>query len=69
MSDDHGAADAILNSRVSALEERVNSIDARLNEVEKSEPLQAQATDWVYRGIWAAVTAAAMYVAARMGVL
>lgn len=67
MSDD--AADNILNSRMSALEARLNDIDTRLNELEKSEPLQAQATDWIYRGVWAAVAAAAMYVAARIGVL
>jgi hypothetical protein len=49
--------------------ERIDDLARRLSEIEKSEPMQAQATKWVMVAVWAIVGAAAAFVAKQLGVM
>lgn len=60
----HMASSAI--ERLAAEQKR---IDERLRALEISEPMQARSSEWVMSAIWAAATAAVMFVAAKAGLL
>jgi len=51
------------------LEQRVDGIAIRVTELEKAEPNQKRAADWVDRAVWAAATAAVVYIAAKSGLM
>lgn len=45
----------------------IERLDERLRKLEISDPLQARSSEWVMNVIWAAATAAVMFVAAKVG--
>jgi len=45
----------------------VQKIDERVRTLEVAEPMQAKTAEWVERALWAAATAAVMFVAAKVG--
>ena len=45
----------------------VKAVAARVSELEKSEPGQTRAAEWVDRAVWAAASAAVMMAAAKAG--
>lgn len=44
-------------------------LEKRIDTIEKEQPLTKQVTSWVMRGVWAVVTAAAIFVAKTIGVM
>lgn len=51
------------------LEQRVEVVTSRVTELEKSEPSQTRAAEWVDRAVWAAASAAVMMFASKVGLL
>ena len=54
---------------ISKLDDRLGKIEDRLRTLEIAEPMQTQATDWVYRALWAVAAAAAAFIAAKAGLI
>lgn len=51
------------------MEAKLDGAINRITELEKSEPAQNRAADWMDRIVWAIVSAAGMFVATKVGVL
>ena len=51
------------------LDQKVDAVAERVHELEKSEPMQAKTSEWVERLLWAAASAALMFVAAKSGLV
>lgn len=51
------------------LEIKLDGAIERIVELEKAEPTQSKAAEWVDRAVWAVVSAAGMFTAAKLGVL
>lgn len=51
------------------LEQRVDGIALRVTELEKTEPMQAKTSEWVERALWAAASAALMFIASKSGLI
>jgi hypothetical protein len=47
----------------------LEKVEARLDTIEKSQPMQQQSTDWVNRGMWAAVCVLAVFVLKKVGLV
>jgi len=45
----------------------VEKIDERVRALEVADPMQTKTAEWVERALWAAATAAVMFVAAKVG--
>ena len=54
---------------ISKLDARLDKIEDRLRVLEVAEPMQSKVTDWVLRAMWAIVAAAAMFIAAKTGLI
>lgn len=51
------------------LDQRVDGIALRVTELEKAEPMQNKAAEWTERLLWAAASAALMFIAAKSGLV
>lgn len=51
------------------LDQKVDSVAERVHALEKSEPMQAKTSEWVERLLWAAASAALMFIAAKSGLV
>lgn len=51
------------------LEQRVDGVALRVTELEKADQNQSRTSAWVDRGVWAAATAAVLYIAAKSGLI
>lgn len=47
----------------------LEKVETRLDTIEKSQPLQQQATDWVKAGVWAAVCVVTLFIAKKTGLM
>lgn len=47
----------------------LEKVETRLDTIEKSQPMQQQSTDWVTKGVWAAVCIVALYAAKKVGLV
>ena len=51
------------------LDKKVDAVVERVHELEKSEPMQNKAAEWTERLLWAAASAALMFIAAKSGLV
>ena len=51
------------------LDQKVDAVAERVHELEKSEPMQNKAAEWTERLLWAAASAALMFIAAKSGLV
>ena len=47
----------------------LEKVECRLDTIEKSQPMQQQSTDWINRGMWAAVGVLAIFVLKKVGLV
>ena len=47
----------------------LDKVEARLDSLEHAQPLQMQATDWINRGMWAAVGVLALFIIKKVGLV
>ena len=47
----------------------LEKVEARLGTIEKSQPMQQQSSDWVTKGVWAAVCVVALFAAKKVGLV
>ena len=58
-----------LNNTMERLTEVMERIEGRLLTLERNEPGNERIQKWVDRGVWAAVAAAAMFIAKKVGLI
>lgn len=51
------------------LDQKVDAVAERVHELEKSEPMQNKAAEWTERLLWAAASAALVFIATKAGLL
>lgn len=51
------------------LEKKLDGVSNRVAELEKSEPMQNKAAEWTERLLWAAASAALMFIATKAGLV
>ncbi len=54
---------------IECLSEVIEKLDDRLRKLEVAEPMEAKASEWVMNAVWALCAAAAMFVAAKAGLI
>lgn len=47
----------------------LEKVESRLDSLEHAQPLQQQSSDWVTKGVWAAVCVVALYAAKKVGLV
>jgi uncharacterized coiled-coil protein SlyX len=47
----------------------LEKVEARLDALEHAQPLQMQSTDWINRGMWAAVGVLALFIIKKVGLV
>ena len=55
------------SSAIERLAGSIEKLDERLRKLEVAEPIQTKSSEWVMNAIWAAATAAVMFVATKAG--
>ena len=63
----HHAALERAFSAISSINDKFDKLIARIERLESAAPLNNQTQIWVERSVWAAVAAAAMYIAKKVG--
>ena len=58
---------AATSTALERLGEALEKLDERLRTLERSEPMQTKASEWVMSAVWALCAAAAMFVAGKAG--
>ena len=60
---------AAVSSTIERLVQSLEKLDERLRRLEVSEPIQAKAAEWVHSALWAAASAAVVFIAAKEGLI
>lgn len=47
----------------------LEKVETRLDNIERSQPLQQQSSDWVTKGVWAVVCVVALFAAKKVGLM
>lgn len=47
----------------------LEKVETRLDNIERSQPMQQQSTDWVNRGMWAGVCVLALFIIKKVGLV
>lgn len=58
---------AAASTAIERLVQSLEKLEERLRRLEVAEPMQTKATEWVQSALWALATAAAMFVAGKVG--
>ena len=58
---------AAASTAIERLVQSLERLDERLRRLEAAEPMQAKATEWIQKAVWAAAAAAVMFVAGKKG--
>ena len=58
---------AAASTAIERLAQSLERFEERLRRLELAEPLQAKATEWVQKAVWAAAAAAVMFIAGKKG--
>jgi DNA repair ATPase RecN len=58
---------AAASTAIERIVQSLEKLDERLRRLEVAEPMQAKTTEWVQSALWALATAAAMFVAGKVG--
>jgi hypothetical protein len=56
-------------SAIEKLDKKLDAVAARVLEIEKREPSQTRAAEWVDRAVWAAAAGMVMMAASKLGML
>jgi len=57
------------SSALERLGDAIEKLDGRLRKLEIAEPLQAKSSEWMMNAVWAGAGLAAMFVAAKVGLI
>ena len=57
------------STAIERLSEVIEKLDERLRKLEIAEPMQARSSEWVMNAVWAVAGLAAMFIAAKAGLI
>ena len=60
---------AAASTAIERLVQSLEKLDERLRRLEVAEPIQAKAAEWVHSALWAAASAAVVFIAAKEGLI